>query len=109
MAAIAFPCLTTSVRLPNGTTYSYIHIEPKGEESYILFLHGFPDSAYGWRHQFGHFSDLGYGLIVPDLLGYGATSKPKEVEAYRLKKMSDEVVGILDAHGIKQEMGVGHD
>jgi len=33
---------------------------------------------------------------VPDLLGYGGTYKPIEKEQYRLKKMSEEAVGILD-------------
>lgn len=37
MAAIAFPKLTTSTKLPNGTTYSYIHVKPTGNKPYILF------------------------------------------------------------------------
>lgn len=74
-----------------------MHVKPKAEKPYILFLHGFPDSSFSWRHQIGYFSNRGYGLIVPDLLGYGGTSKPEEVEAYRLKKMSEEVVGILSS------------
>lgn len=109
MAHVAFPSISTSARLPHGTTYSYVHVEPKGNKPYILFLHGFPDSSYGWRKQIPHFSNLGYGLIVPDLLGYGGTDKPKEVEAYKLRKISEEVVGILDIHKIEQVIGVGHD
>ncbi len=42
-------------------------------------------------------------------LGYGGTDKAKELEAYKLKKMTEEVIGILDVHGIKEVMGVGHD
>ena len=81
----------------------------KDSNPYLLFLHGFPASAYDWRHQIRYFSELGYGLIVPDLLGYGATDKPTEKEAYRLKKMSDEVVAILDAYKVGKVVGVGHD
>jgi len=32
---------------------------------YILFLHGFPSSAYHWRHQVGCFANEGYGIIDP--------------------------------------------
>ena len=109
MANIAFPSITTSTALPNGTTYNYIHVEPKDNKPYILFLHGWPDSSYAWKNQIPYFSNLGYGLIVPDLLGYGGTDKPKELEAYKLKKMCEEVIGILDKHAIKQVIGVGHD
>lgn len=47
--------------------------------------------------------------MAPDLLGYGGTDKPTEPEAYKLKKMADEVVQILDHEGVKKVLGVGHD
>lgn len=109
MANIAFPDLSTTSRLPNGTTYAYVHVKPESNKPYILFLHGFPDTSYVWKRQIEYFSKKGYGLVVPDLLGYGGTDKPKEPEAYRLKKMSDEIVGILDHHEIKEVIGVSHD
>ncbi|KAI4261886.1 MAG: hypothetical protein L6R42_002925, partial [Xanthoria sp. 1 TBL-2021] len=80
MAALAFPNITTSAKLSSSVTYSYVHVQAKGSKPYLLFLDGFPSSAYDWRHQIEFFSDRGYGLIVPDLLGYGATDKPQEKE-----------------------------
>lgn len=109
MAALAFPDSTTSAELSSGVTYSYVHVQAQDSKPYLLFLHGFPSSAYDWRHQIKYFSDRGYGLIVPDLLGYGATDKPQEKEAYRLKKMCGEVVEILDICGLEKVVGVGHD
>ena len=109
MAELAFPDITTTAKLSSGASYSYVHVPPKDSKPYILFLHGFPSSAYDWRHQIGYFSERGYGLIVPDLLGYGATDKPQEKEAYRLKKMSKEVVEILDICRVETVIGVGHD
>ncbi|KAL9104594.1 MAG: hypothetical protein Q9163_000459 [Psora crenata] len=102
MAQLAFPDLTKSTKTPNGTTYSYVHVPAKDDKPYLLLLHGFPSSSYDWRHQISYFRERGYGLIVPDLLGYGGTDKPKEIEAYRMKKMSEEVIGILDAEGVKE-------
>jgi soluble epoxide hydrolase/lipid-phosphate phosphatase len=109
MAEIAFPSLSTTTRLPNGTTYSYIHSKPSYQKPYILFLHGFPSSSYDWRHQISYFSKLGYGIIAPDLLGYGGTDKPEMLEVYRMKKMSEEVVGILDAQKVGKVLAVAHD
>lgn len=109
MTTIAFPTISKTARLFNGTTYSYVHVSPSHDKPFILFLHGFPSSSYDWRYQIRFFSELGYGLLVPDLLGYGGTDKPEELEAYKLKKMSEEVVGILDAEEIGSVLGVGHD
>lgn len=46
---------------------------------------------------------------MPDLLGYGGTDKPKELEAYKLKTMWTDVVSILDAVGVEKVLVVGHD
>lgn len=110
MTTIAFPTLTKTTQLPTGTTYSYVHFPPTDvSKPWILFLHGFPSSSYDWRYQIPFFSKNGYGIIVPDLLGYGGTDKPTDVEAYRMKKMSEEVIAILDAEGVDKVLGVGHD
>ena len=109
MAAVGFPSLAMSGTIPSGKTYSFVHVKPKDNKPYILFLHGFPESSYGWRHQIPYFQERGYGLIVPDLLGYGGTDKPKEVEAYRLKPMAEDLIAFLDAYGIEKVIGVGHD
>ena len=109
MAAIAFPSIASSTTLNDGTTYSYVHVQPQDNKPYILFLHGFPESSFGWRHQIPHFSKLGYGIIAPDLLGYGGTSKPANLKAYIMKKMAEELCHVLDALGIKQVIGVGHE
>lgn len=47
--------------------------------------------------------------MVPDLLGYGKSSKPDDVEQYRLKPMSDEVIELLDHLMLDTVVGVGHD
>lgn len=109
MTTTAFPAISKSTSLANGTTYAYVDIKPKGQKPCILFLHGFPSSSYDWRHQISFFADLGYGILAPDLLGYGGTDKPADVEAYRLKKMCEDVVSILDTEGIDQVVGVAHD
>lgn len=109
MAHVFAPSLAHSTKLSSGATYSYIHSPPSNGQSTILFLHGFPDSSYSWRHQIPFFKDKGYGLVVPDLLGYGGTDKPETLEAYKLKKMSGEVVELLDELKVDKVVGVGHD
>ncbi|KAE8378464.1 putative epoxide hydrolase [Aspergillus bertholletiae] len=94
-------------------TYSYTHHAPSFQgatsKPTILLLHGFPSTSYDWRHQIPYLASLGYGIIAPDLLGYGSTSKPTNVAAYKTKSMAAEIISILDAEGVGKVHAVGHD
>jgi soluble epoxide hydrolase / lipid-phosphate phosphatase len=110
MAHIAFPQNCKRFKTPSSSsTYSYVHIPPASSKPTILFLHGFPSSSYDWRHQISHFSSLGYGVLVPDLLGYGDTDKPTSPADYNGKKMATEVIDILDHEKLDKVHAVGHD
>ena len=93
-------------------TYRYVHYMPRpwNEKPTILFLHGFPSSSFDWRMQFDYFHSRGYGIVAPDMLGYGGTDKPSNPEAYTLKRQAAEVVELLDcATGGGKAVVVGHD
>jgi pimeloyl-ACP methyl ester carboxylesterase len=110
MAHIAFPENIKTFKVPSSsTTYGYICIPPSSSQPTILFLHGFPSSSYDWRNQISHFSSLGYGVLVPDLLGYGGTDKPSSPKAYLGKKMATEVMDILDHERLDKVHVVAHD
>ena len=91
-------------------TYSYIHIRPQFPNTqYILFLHGFPSTSHDWRHQISFFVAKGYGILAPDLLGFGETSKPNELEMYTGKGMARDIVEIMVLEGVGVVVGVAHD
>lgn len=91
-------------------TYSYIHIAPQLPNTrYILFLHGFPSTSHHWRHQIAFFAAKGYGILAPDLLGFGQTSKPSELDMYRGESMARDIVEILEFEGVEVVVGVAHD
>ncbi|KAK9426957.1 Alpha/Beta hydrolase protein [Lipomyces doorenjongii] len=93
-----------------GLTYSYIHIPPRVPNTqYILFLHGFPSTSHDWRHQVAFFVAKGYGILAPDLLGFGETSKPSELEMYRGEDMARDIVEIIALEGVEVVVGVAHD
>jgi soluble epoxide hydrolase/lipid-phosphate phosphatase len=74
-----------------------------------LFLHGFPSSAHDWRHQILYFHRKRFGIVAPDLLGYGRTAKPLDLGSYTGKGMSQDVREILKHEAIDPAIGVGHD
>ena len=42
----------------------------------VLMLHGFPDNAWTWEHQFGPLVAAGYRVVAPFLRGYPPTEIP---------------------------------
>jgi pimeloyl-ACP methyl ester carboxylesterase len=75
----------------------------------VVFCHGFPDLAYGWRNQLGAVAATGFRAIAPDQRGYGASSAPDSVDAYGLTELTGDLVGMLDALEIERAFFVGHD
>ena len=86
-----------------------MHIAEAGSGPLVLMLHGFPESWYSWRHQLPALADAGYHAGAPDVRGYGGTDKPREIEAYSMKQMTADAVGVLDALGETTAVVVGHD
>lgn len=75
----------------------------------IVFLHGFPEFWYGWRHQIPFFAGSGYRVIVPDQRGYNLSEKPAGIRAYRVDTLAADIVGLVDALGYEKVILAGHD
>ncbi|KAG0652016.1 Lipid-phosphate phosphatase [Hyphodiscus hymeniophilus] len=97
-----------TLTLASGTRYAYFHYP--GSKQTLLFLHGFPSTSHDWRFQIAYFRSRGYGIVAPDLLGYGGSSKPLNPEAYLGSIMSADIISILDHEGITGPViGIAHD
>lgn len=55
------------------------------------------------------FKERGFGLIVPDLLGYGGTDKPTDVKDYKYSAMSADMIDIMNAENVEKVVAIGHD
>lgn len=109
MASIAFPHLAKAARLRDGTNYGYVYVPAQPSKPTLLLLHGFPSSSYDWRHQIARLPEAGYGVLAPDLLGYGDTDKPAEFENYKMANMCAHITELLDKERLATVIGVGHD
>ena len=86
-----------------------IWYEVAGHGHPVILLHGFPDSGRLWRHQVPVLAESGFQVIVPDLRGYGLSSKPEAVESYSLPALAGDVLAVLDDAGAERAHVVGHD
>tara|TARA_R110002111_G_scaffold261455_2_gene334372 strand:+ start:513 stop:1460 length:948 start_codon:yes stop_codon:yes gene_type:complete len=75
----------------------------------LVLAHGWPELAYSWRYQIQPLVDAGYHVILPNQRGYGASSKPRDVEAYDIHHLTDDHLGLLDVLGIEKAIYIGHD
>jgi soluble epoxide hydrolase/lipid-phosphate phosphatase len=110
MASIAFPHLARKAKLSDGTTYGYIYVPAKPSKPTLLLLHGAPSSSYIWHHQVELLPKAGFGVIVPDLLGYGDTDRPQDIEPYQLSNICAQVNELVSkVLKLDTVIGVGHD
>lgn len=86
-----------------------LHVVEEGEGPLILLLHGFPEFWYGWRRQIPALAAAGFRVAAPDLRGYGRSGKPRSVAAYRMRRLVEDVVGLVEALGEEEVVLVGHD
>ncbi|KAH8173973.1 alpha/beta hydrolase fold domain-containing protein [Sarocladium implicatum] len=74
----------------------------------LLLLHGFPQSRHIWHRVAPQLLDH-YTLVVPDLRGYGESSKPGSVKAYAKSEMARDLVSVMEQLGHQSFFVCGHD
>lgn len=74
----------------------------------VLLLHGFPDIWFSWKYQI---LDLkkDFWVVVPDLRGYGQSSRPASVDDYKMSKLVEDVHGLVKSLGRERVTIIGHD
>jgi pimeloyl-ACP methyl ester carboxylesterase len=94
--------------LPHGITLQ-CRVTGSPARPVLLFLHGFPEGAFVWDQLLEHFGDR-YRCIAPNLRGFGGSSAPQEIEAYRAKYLVADIVSLIDQQaGGCVEALVAHD
>lgn len=74
----------------------------------MLFLHGFPEFWYAWRDMLPHYGERRFA-VAPDLRGYNLSSRPAEVEQYRIGRLIEDVDRFIKALGYQDAIVVAHD
>ena len=96
----------------NGITIRYADTATTVEEEalpIILFVHGWPESWFSWRHQLKAVKAAGYRGIAPDCRGYGGTSAPADYTEYTVHHIANDMIELLKHVGATKAALVGHD
>jgi len=90
----------------NGVRLHYVEA---GTGPLVVLLHGFPEFWYSWRHQIPALAAAGHRVIAPDLRGYNLSDKPRDVAAYRIDTLAEDVAALIRHAGEERADVVGHD
>ena len=64
----------------NGVKLHYVTL---GEGEPVVFVHGFPDFWYSWRHQMAALASL-FKVIAIDMRAYNLSDKPEGIDNYKM-------------------------
>ncbi len=84
-----------------------MHYLQAGVGEPVIFVHGFPQTSYQWRHQMASLSEQGFACFAPDNRGFGQTDKPRVRITRGL--LARDVVRFMDAVGLESANLVAHD
>ena len=97
-------------RISVGDVSLSVHEAGAGENRQpVVLVHGWPEIAYSWRHQFAALVAAGYHVIAPDLRGFGNSDAPKDKSHYDIRHLAGDLSGLLDALELDSAVFCGHD
>ena len=97
----AFPTPTIHT-VREGAEPIHLAVHEQGDRPAVVFSHGFPELAYSRRYQRPATAAAGFRAIAPDQRGYGGSSRPEAIEAYSLRNLAGDLIGLLDALEIEK-------
>jgi pimeloyl-ACP methyl ester carboxylesterase len=84
-----------------------IFVRRMGSGSHMTLLHGYPSSSHDWAKVAPALA-AEHSLLMPDLLGFGASDKPEDHE-YSIHEQADLVEALWRQAGIDSTVLVAHD
>ncbi|XP_048055560.1 epoxide hydrolase 4 isoform X3 [Megalobrama amblycephala] len=91
----------------SGLRFHYVAAGERGKPL-MLFLHGFPEFWFSWRHQLREFKSE-FRVVAVDMRGYGESDLPSSTESYRLDYLVTDIKDIVEYLGYNRCFLVGHD
>lgn len=93
-------------------TYNVITRRPGAQintaKPVVVFLHGLPEFAHSWENYLKLIGEQ-HDAIAIDLQGFGDSTRPTDLKAYDLFRVTSELSQVISCLGYKKAIPVGHD
>lgn len=85
-----------------------VHYQEAGrsDAAAMILIHGFASSNLVWSKVLLEFGEAGFRVIAPDLLGYGYSAKPRQLD-YTIASQAKMVLSLMKQLGIDRAVLVG--
>jgi haloalkane dehalogenase len=90
----------------DGLRMAYVD---EGEGPPVVFWHGEPTWSYLWRKVIPPVRDAGFRCIAPDLVGFGRSDKPTDLDWYSYDRHAEYAGRLIEQLGISGATFVVHD
>lgn len=89
-------------------TMNYMYLAPKDANlPVITLLHGKNFNGAYWQQTAEYIHDLGYGVLIPDQIGFGKSSKPVDYQ-FSFEALANNTHSLLESLNINSSIIVGH-
>ena len=92
----------------NGYRMHYLDEGPP-DGQVILMLHGEPTWSYLYRKMIPGLVDAGHRCVVPDLVGFGRSDKPTEMDVHTYKFHVDNIAALVEHLDLQTATFFGQD
>ena len=88
-------------------TMSYMYLPPEDDFPVVTLFHGKNFNGAYWQTTASWLHDQGYGVLIPDQVGFGKSSKPTDYQ-YSFAALANNTKALMDKLNINKTVVVGH-
>jgi cis-3-alkyl-4-acyloxetan-2-one decarboxylase len=86
-----------------------MHVMERGRGTPVLMLHGNPTWGFLWRRVAAELRGAPLRLVMPDLVGFGFSDKPRDLGWHTLERHASQVAELIEKLGLDRFILVVHD
>lgn len=91
----------------NDLEMAYMFLPPKEEKPVVTLFHGKNFNGAYWESTARLLQNQGYGVLIPDQIGFGKSSKPTQYQ-YSFATLANNTRQLMQSLNIEKSIIVGH-
>ncbi|WP_245409405.1 alpha/beta fold hydrolase [Methyloceanibacter sp. wino2] len=110
LSGYAYPFDVQTLALKNqrqDLEMAYMYLPAKGDAPTVVLLHGKNFNGAYWGRTAEFLAARGYGVLMPDQIGFGKSSKPTSYQ-YSFNQLAANTAALMDDLRIDKAVIVGH-
>lgn len=86
---------------------AYMYLQPEKDMPVVVLMHGKNFNGAYWKSTADYLQDQGYGVLIPDQIGFGKSSKPESYQ-YSFSQLALNTSRLINELRIEDAILLGH-